>query len=169
MSEEPPEDQPEDQWIRDFLAAEPERVRKLLSAVIRVSGQSQRTLERRLGWTHSTISNVLRGRVELKQAHVSGILLATGFEPSHFYRLAHPRPLLLGHLIAAEDFERRLAKLGVLLDEVPSEPPPPRLPQTVAELEAFVGDAVRKALAGSGEPKRKRGRSKRPSTRSKKA
>jgi transcriptional regulator with XRE-family HTH domain len=156
MSDEPPDDQ--DQWIRDFLAAEPERVRNLLAAVIKAAGQSQRTLERRLGWTHSTISNVLRGRVELKQVHVSGILLAIGFEPSHFYRLAQPRPLLLGHLLSAEDFERRLARLGLLPEEAPFEPPPPRLPQTVAELEAFVGDAVRKALAASGAPKRKRPR-----------
>ncbi|HEX5759124.1 MAG TPA: hypothetical protein VF121_08015 [Thermoanaerobaculia bacterium] len=164
-----PEEPPDDQWIRDFLASEPERVRKLLAAVIKASGQSQRTLERRLGWTHSTISNVLRGRVELRQAHVSGILLAIGFEPSHFYRLVHPRPLLLGHLLSAVDFEARLAKLGVLPEETEPEPPPPRLPQTVAELEAFVGDAVRKALAGGGAPKRKRRRAKSRSPRSKKA
>jgi hypothetical protein len=151
---QPPAGQIDEKWLEEFIAQNPERVRKLLAVVIDISGGTQRALERRLGWGTGTISNVLTGRVELKLVHVVGITLAAGFHPGLFFAVAYPKEVPIGPVLSVEDFARRLERLGGLPPAVP-EQPPAALPRTPAELKSFVEGIVRAALAGERKAKRK--------------
>jgi transcriptional regulator with XRE-family HTH domain len=133
----------------------------MLARVIDFYGVSQRALERRLGLSRGYLSSILSGRVELRQAHVMGVLLALGIHPSIFFDLAYPRGLPVGPVAFNPDFAQRLARLGVALSEPPLEPMPTPLPETPEELTAYVDGIVRKSLTserGSTSEARRRRR-----------
>ena len=63
---------------------------RLLGALIRVSGQTRQTLERRLGWSAGYLSRLLAGSIDLKMRHVLLICEALGVEPGEFFHMAYP-------------------------------------------------------------------------------
>ncbi len=151
------DDEDESEWLNRLIAADAERVRKMLAMLLDLLGLSQRTIERRLGLPRGYVSNVLTGRVELKLAHVTAILLAADLHPALFYGLAYPKERPVGHLVFTEDYSRRLSALGAFPPPSPPEPgpPPTPLPRTVEELNELIDTMIQKALTSRRKAPRK--------------
>ena len=102
-------------------------------------------------------SAVLTRRIELKQEHVSAILLALGVHPSLFYEVLYPRDRPIGPIEATADVARRLALASLGPPEAPAPPPPAPPSLSPAEIQALIDESVRRALAGAAsQPQRKR-------------
>jgi hypothetical protein len=137
----------DDDWIDQLIAEDAERFRSMLARLLSYLGITGRDLDRRIGLGRGYTANVLSGRVDMKQRHVSAILAAAGIHPNLFFNLLYPPDRPFGHVVMTEDFARRLAALGLL--EPPKEPPEPLPPPVqLDQLKPFVQEIVRQALAG---------------------
>jgi transcriptional regulator with XRE-family HTH domain len=145
--------------LEKLIAEDARKLRELLALVVKLAGLTQRDVEERLGLGSGYVSNVLKGRVELKHSHVAGILAAAHAHPADVMAVQYPRDEPFGH-VEAGDFTRRLERLGGLPKTKPPEPDPEALPKTREELWRFVV-AVLEA-AGAPPPKGKRKRPPRP-------
>ena len=67
-----------------------ERILRMLQVAIRMLGFSNREIERRLGWTPSYMTRILKGNIELKVEHVVDIAGALGLTPREFFLFAFP-------------------------------------------------------------------------------
>lgn len=63
---------------------------QVLRAVMHLLGLRPAQVERALGWSVSSVSRVLTGRVELRFEHVVDIGRAMGLEPQEVLRFAYP-------------------------------------------------------------------------------
>lgn len=160
------DDQDDSEWLNRLIAEDADRVRRMLAVLLDFLGISQRTIERRLRLPRGYVSNVLTGRVELKLAHVTAILLAADVHPAAFYGLAYPKDRPLGHSVFTEDFSRRLSTLGAFPPPAPPRPQPTEpataLPKSYEELHQLIDTMIQKALAGRRaaprkSPRRRRG------------
>ena len=101
--------------------SESRRLIELLHEKVKLSRRSHRELERELHLGHGTISNLVRGKTELRFRHLTLLARALGFDP----------------------VELLLEAFGVYR---PDPPPPPGLVLTREELRDVVRDAVREEL-----------------------
>ncbi len=62
----------------------------MLRDLVRLSGVSQRKIERSLGLSPGYLTRILEGRLELRVQHVLGICEAVGFPPGAFFLAAYP-------------------------------------------------------------------------------
>lgn len=69
---------------------ESQRMIQVLRAVMHLLGLRPAQVERTLGWSVSSVSRVLTGRVELRFEHVVDIGRAMGLEPQEVLRFAYP-------------------------------------------------------------------------------
>jgi transcriptional regulator with XRE-family HTH domain len=67
-----------------------DRILRMLQVAIRMLGFSNREIERRLGWTPSYMTRILKGNIELKIEHVVDIAGALGLSPREFFLFAFP-------------------------------------------------------------------------------
>jgi hypothetical protein len=80
-------DEPEDR--RSLVDAETQRLLRFLEAAVRLSGQSNRQIERALGYSVSILHRIFSSRVELKLRHLIDILLHLGVSPRSFFMAAY--------------------------------------------------------------------------------
>lgn len=144
-------------WLEQKIAEDGERILSLLRRVLATCGVTRKDVDQILHKGAGFTSAVLTRRIELKQEHVSAILLALDVHPSLFYEVLYPRERPIGPVQATEDAARRVALASI----APPSPPPPPLPAppslAPAEIQALIDESVRRALAAAGsKPKRKR-------------
>ncbi|MGH6959370.1 MAG: hypothetical protein ACREE7_02695 [Dongiaceae bacterium] len=150
-------------WFEQLLIEDAARVRRFLGKMVGAAGLTRRDMDRRLGVGRGYFSNVLNGRFELKQPHVTAILLAAGVHTGIFFDVLYPKNRPFGPLPPAGDSSHPLEVLGLPIE--PEPPPAPAPPPAVnpAELKPFIEEIVRQALAGSRSEHRRTGeRAKRP-------
>jgi hypothetical protein len=152
-------------WFEQLLIEDAGRVRRFLAKVVGAAGLTRRDMDKRLGVGRGYFSNVLSGRVELKQSHVTAILLAAGVHPGIFFDVLYPKHRPFGPLAPAGESSRAFEALGIPAEPEPPPAPPLPAPPPVApaELKPFIEEIVRKALAGSrGKRRRTTQQPKRP-------
>ncbi|HEX6864802.1 MAG TPA: helix-turn-helix transcriptional regulator, partial [Thermoanaerobaculia bacterium] len=66
------------------------RLRELLRNAIRLSGVTNRKIERHLGMSQGSLSRLLAGGIELKVKHILEIVEILGLPPGQFFRIAYP-------------------------------------------------------------------------------
>lgn len=116
------------------------RLRELLRNAIRISGVTNRKIERRLGMSQGSLSRLLAGGIELKVKHILDIVEILGLPPGHFFRIAYPEEPQSASALQA--FHKALSQRmgGKEEDE------PPSAPLTQEQIEAMVAKALRKLL-----------------------
>lgn len=151
-AEQAGEEEEREAWIEQLVAEDAETFRKMLRLLVNVSEVSLRSLDRRIGLGRGYVANVLSGKVEMKQRHVSAILAATGIHPSLFYDLVYPRHRPFGPIVATSEFARRFEPFGLF--EPPDKPLRP-VPEALIreEIRPYVAKLVREALAQEKEGK----------------
>lgn len=92
---------------------------RLLGILIRITGWTQRRLDRRLGYSLGYMSRLLTGNTKLLYTHILEILNAIGIEPARFFAVLHPDHSP-EHLLALIEETQRIAAGG--------EEDPARLP-----------------------------------------
>jgi len=75
------------------LEAQVEEVREGLRRLIRQDDRSFAWIDRKLGWTDATASQLLRGRINLQVMHVFQILALFNVEPEDFFGNLYGRPV----------------------------------------------------------------------------
>lgn len=144
-------------WLAQKIAEDGERILSLLRRVVATCGVTRKEVDEILHKGAGFTSAVLTRRIELKQEHVSAILLALGVHPSLFYEVLYPRDRPIGPIEATADVARRLALASLGPPEVPAPPPPAPPSLSPAEIQALIDESVRRALAGAAsQPPRKR-------------
>lgn len=116
------------------------RLRELLRNAIRLSGVTNRAIERHLGMSQGSLSRLLAGGIELKVKHILEIVEILGLPPGEFFRIAYPEEAQPTSALQA--FQKALgqrteAKAG-------SEPSSAAITQQ--QIEAMVTQALRKLL-----------------------
>jgi hypothetical protein len=95
------------------VEAEVEAVRKALRGLARQNERGLAWIDRQLGWSEATASQILRGRIKLQMSHVFQILDLFQVEPEDFFGNLYGRPV--------EAARRMMARRNV-----PSEIPKPQ-------------------------------------------
>lgn len=95
------------------MKEELERLREALRVLVEDSGRSIRDLEREIGVGHGTLSNMFRGRTELRLRHLDRLARALGVTLQELLAQAFAVPLPPAH--------RRKARLRSLVAEVVRE------------------------------------------------
>ena len=118
---------------------------QVLRTVMQTLGLRQAQVERALGWSTSSLSKLLTGRVELRFEHVVDISRAMGLEPQEVLRFAYPD---WGEL--PSEAGRRVREVTGKL--APPNPPAPPAPQPEARLtekdvECMVARTMRRMFA----------------------
>jgi hypothetical protein len=75
------------------LEAQVEEVREGLRQLIRQDDRSFAWIDRKLGWTDTTASQLMRGRIKLQVMHVFQILELFNVEPEDFFGNLYGRPV----------------------------------------------------------------------------
>jgi hypothetical protein len=75
------------------LEAQVEKVREGLRRLIRQDDRSFAWIDRKLGWTDATASQLLRGRIKLQMMHVFQILELFNVEPEDFFGNLYSKPV----------------------------------------------------------------------------
>ena len=75
------------------LEAQVEEVREGLRQLIRQDDRSFAWIDRKLGWTDATASQLMRGRIKLQVMHVFQILELFNVEPEDFFGNLYGRPV----------------------------------------------------------------------------
>jgi transcriptional regulator with XRE-family HTH domain len=123
--------------------AEIQRVLDLLRMLIRISGLSNREVERRLKLSPSYLSRLFGGYLEVKLEHVLGVSRALGLKPAEFFAFAYPE----GPLDPSEAYQR-IRNVLQTLHPTRQEPPPPK-PEpavTAEEVERRIQEALRQVF-----------------------
>jgi len=111
---------------------------------MQAAGLTRKDLDQRLGAGPGYVSQVLKGRMELKLRHILAILRALDVEPALFFQTLYPESRPATDQVVMEEFLKRFQKLGFGAGAAPP-PPPPALDSQ--ELEKLIQTAVRAALA----------------------
>lgn len=112
----------------------------MLRNAIRISGVTNRKIERRLGMSQGSLSRLLAGGIELKVKHILDIVEILGLPPGDFFRIAYPdEPQATS---ALHVFHKALSQRAGGKNE--NEPPPSAIAQE--QIEAMVAKALRKLL-----------------------
>jgi len=82
---------------------------RLLVLLIRITGWTQRRLDRHLGYSLGYMSRLLTGNARLLYSHILEILGAIGVEPARFFAVLHPDSSP-EHLLALVEQTRRIAE-----------------------------------------------------------
>jgi transcriptional regulator with XRE-family HTH domain len=124
--------------------AEIQRILDLLRILIRISGLSNREVERRLKLSPSYLSRLFGGYLEVKLEHVLGISRALGLKPAEFFEFAYPE----GPLDPSEAYQRIRGVLHTLQPNRPEPPPPPKSEPaiTAEEVERRIQEALRQVF-----------------------
>jgi hypothetical protein len=75
------------------LEAQVEEVREALRTLVRLDDRSFAWIDRKLGWTEATASQLLRGRIKLQMMHVFQILELFNVEPEDFFGNLYGKPV----------------------------------------------------------------------------
>ncbi len=128
--------------MHDDDKGEIQRILDLLRMLIRISGLSNREVERRLKLSPSYLSRLFGGYLEVKLEHILGISRALGLKPSEFFAFAYPE----GPLEPSEAY-RRIRNVLQTLQPIRQEPPPKPEPAiTAEEVERRIQDALRQVF-----------------------
>ena len=120
-----------------------QRILDLLRILIRISGLSNREVERRLKLSPSYLSRLFGGYLEVKLEHVLGISRALGLKPAEFFEFAYPE----GPLDPSEAYQRIRGVLHTLQPSRPEAPPPKSEPAiTAEEVERRIQEALRQVF-----------------------
>lgn len=117
-----------------------DRILRMLRMSIRLLGLSNREIERRLGWTPSYMTRILKGNIELKVEHLVAIAGALGLSPREFFLFAFPD--------RGEPASEAAGKLADFVEDLrPSaarrpEPQPERKAPTQEELDQRIESAL---------------------------
>lgn len=125
-----------------------QRMLDLLRMLIRISGLSNREVERRLKLSPSYLSRLFGGYLEVKLEHILGVSRALGLKPAEFFAFAYPE----GPLDPSEAYQRIR---GVLQTLHPSRPEPPAKAEpaiTAEEVERRIQDALRQVFRDLQRP-----------------
>lgn len=122
--------------------AEIQRILDLLRMLIRISGLSNREVERRLKLSPSYLSRLFGGYLEVRLEHLLGISRALGLKPSEFFAFAYPE----GPLEPSEAYQRIRNVLQTLQPIRPEPPPKPEPAITAEEVERRIQDALRQVF-----------------------
>jgi transcriptional regulator with XRE-family HTH domain len=130
---------------------------RLLGTLIRVSGHTKQTLERKLGWSGGYLSRLLSGAIDLKMRHVVLICEALDIEPGELFRMAYPKRPLAGarpDAAMSRDLLEMVRRAGHA-----GPPPPPPPPLSDEELDRRIRASLTKILGemegeglGDGSP-----------------
>ena len=116
------------------------RLRELLRNAIRLSGVTNRKIERHLGMSQGSLSRLLAGGIELKVKHILEIVEILGLPPGQFFRIAYPEEAQPTSALQA--FQKALGqRTGAKGD---NEPPSAAITQE--QIEAMVAKALRRLL-----------------------
>lgn len=127
---------------------ESKRLCALLDEAIHRSRRSRRGIERKLGWSQGYLGSLLRGRIELKVAHVFTLARELGIEPlSLFLEVSPPRDpqWILDQLGAGAP-----AAPGDQGGDAPEPAPSGGPPMSREEIEELVRRTLREELARIG-------------------
>jgi hypothetical protein len=75
------------------LETQVEAVREALRGLVRQDDRSFAWIDRKLGWTDATASQLLRGRIKLQVMHVFQILELFNVEPEDFFGNLYGKPV----------------------------------------------------------------------------
>jgi len=128
--------------MHDDDKAEIQRILDLLRMLIRISGLSNREVERRLKLSPSYLSRLFGGYLEVKLEHLLGISRALGLKPSEFFAFAYPE----GPLEPSEAYQRIRNVLQTLQPIRPEPAPKPEPAITAEEVERRIQDALRQVF-----------------------
>lgn len=117
------------------------RLRELLRNAIRLSGVTNRKIERTLEMSQGSLSRLLAGGIELKVKHILKIVEILGLPPGHFFRIAYPEEPQPTSALQA--FHKALSPRAEGKGD-PEAPPPAAVTQE--QVEAMVAKAIRKLL-----------------------
>ncbi len=117
----------------------------VLQTVIGASGQSQRSIEQRLGLAGGHLSKVLHGVVDLKVRHVLWLCEALGMTPVRFFQIA---AATAGAATQGEILEKVTLEGGVLKPGSPEGSDPKELEELVLH---SMRKILRDALGGTGK------------------
>lgn len=116
------------------------RLRELLRNAIRLSGVTNRKIERQLGMSQGSLSRLLAGGIELKVKHILEIVEILGLPPGQFFQIAYPEEAQPTSALQA--FQKALGqRMGGRSEE---EAPPAKITQE--QVEVMVAKALRKLL-----------------------
>ncbi|HBL28162.1 MAG TPA: hypothetical protein DD490_15115 [Acidobacteria bacterium] len=73
--------------------AEVEAVRAALRGLVRLNDRGFAWVDRQLGWSEATASQILRGRIKLQVMHVFQILMLFKVEPEDFFGSLYGKPV----------------------------------------------------------------------------
>jgi transcriptional regulator with XRE-family HTH domain len=124
------------------MESEVKRFLTILKIAMRVLGITNRDVGRKLGVSHSYMSRLLSGGIELKAEHLVQIPRALGLEPSEFFHIVYPRPPAQ-ESAAAQQLREILSEL---------QPPPPtqkQAPATEDQLREFM-ETLKRMLGEQG-------------------
>lgn len=127
--------------------AEVARVAELLKTAIRMSGASNREIERRLGLSAGYLSRLFSGGIELKVKHVLDISEVIQLDAGEFFALVFPR-----HRDVASPTGRKLLDLVSRIQGV--EPPKSSgepSPVSSKQLEEMIRGALRQVFSELGQ------------------
>jgi transcriptional regulator with XRE-family HTH domain len=124
---------------------------RLLGTLIRVSGHTKQTLERKLGWSGGYLSRLLSGGIDLKMRHVVLICDALAMDPGELFRMAYPKRPLEGRAPAQQDSALSRDLLEMVRRASPAgPPPPPPAPLSDDELDRRIRASLVKILGEMG-------------------
>ena len=132
-------------FMSDKNDAEVVRITELLKTAIRMSGASNREVERRLGLSAGYLSRLFAGGIELKVKHVLDISDVIQLDPGEFFQLVFP-----GHRELTSPTGKKLLDLVSRIQG--QEPPQPAAPLTSQQIEDLIRGALRKVFAELGRP-----------------
>jgi len=100
-----------------------EKIRRELQRLIRVSGETQRSLEDKNEFTRGYLSQVLQGHITLTMRHVLGILMALGTPPARFFWQVFEEPdsRTAETYSEMEEIRERLARYEAALEQLSSK------------------------------------------------
>lgn len=75
------------------LEAQVEEIREGLRQLVRQDDRSFAWIDRKLGWTDATASQLMRGRIKLQVMHVFQILELFNVEPEDFFGNLYGKPV----------------------------------------------------------------------------
>lgn len=127
---------------------ETERILRLLEAAVQISCIPRRQLETRLGVSRGYLTQVFKGKIELKLRHVEAILAEVGLSPATFFELAYPREPSPGAAGASpvEDLLRSFKSFGLGAPRPPFATATPGPTPDFEALRSLVREVVREVL-----------------------